>query len=364
MLRLKRLDGLRGVLAIYVMLGHASPFAAVPPLLAAPFRHGEAAVDLFFALSGLVIINSLEHFNYRFWPFIRARARRLLPVYFAVLALATILLCLGSPLTAMPWIAHRQAALQIWAMTPPHNLLAHIAAHVFLAQGIIPQGILPYVWVSLLGPAWSLSTEFQFYLLIALVLGRLPAAHRLQVSALGLLALAVIYHLAAPHFPPYWQFSRAFLPDAAEYFALGLASAVWLRGGGSLLLIFCIIAASALGLDTTAPTKALIPLGWALALLIQRHPSFPLLGSLLDSRAATYLGAISYPLYLLNEPIQRGLALLIAPLAAGDQTRFTLLWLPLAVTMPILAAALLHHVLEKPAMHWRRGAPDKATAAP
>jgi peptidoglycan/LPS O-acetylase OafA/YrhL len=37
--------------------GHALPFTALPGWVMAPFSHGEAAVELFFALSGLVIVN-------------------------------------------------------------------------------------------------------------------------------------------------------------------------------------------------------------------------------------------------------------------------------------------------------------------
>jgi peptidoglycan/LPS O-acetylase OafA/YrhL len=47
MKRLTRLDGLRGVLAVYVMIGHAMPFVLLPGWAKAPFSHGEAAVDLF-----------------------------------------------------------------------------------------------------------------------------------------------------------------------------------------------------------------------------------------------------------------------------------------------------------------------------
>ena len=92
-------------------------------------------------------------------------------------------------------------------------------------------------------------------------------------------------------------------------------------------------------------------------------PRLPLLPKLLDSRVAQYLGAISYPLYLLNEPVQRGLALLIGPLSGGDAALFTFIWLPLAVIMPVLAAILLHHAVEVPCMpardltlaeRWRR----------
>lgn len=359
MKRLSRLDGLRGVLAVYVMLGHAMPFTALPHWLAAPFSHGEAAVDVFFALSGLVIVNSLEHFDCRFWPFMQARARRLLPVYFAVLAVALLLYAWKLP--SMPWLG--TAATQIQPVALPRPLFWHLATHLTLTQGLLPAGILPYAFVTLLGPAWSLSTEWQFYVLIALVLPLLPG-RRLEVFALLLLAFGIAYHLLAPHLPPFWQFSRAFLPDAAAFFALGLASNIWFRGGGFFLLLLCLAATAALGLISDAPGKALIPFGWALALLVQRHESLAVLGPLLDSGAAQYFGAISYPLYLLNEPVQRACVLLVAPWAAGNAARFTAVWLPAAIIATVGAAALLHHGLEIPAMRKARVAPGPAFGSP
>ncbi len=184
------MDGLRGVLAVYVLLGHAMPFTDVPGWMAAPFRHGEAAVDLFFALSGLVMVNSLERFGARFWPFMAARARRLLPVYFVVLALSVALLAMGNPLPAMPWVG--VAARNIMEPVLPPDFAWHLAAHVLLLQGVIPQGVLPYAYVTLLGPAWSLSTEWQFYVVMGLI-----SPKRLGGFALGMLALGALYHLAA-----------------------------------------------------------------------------------------------------------------------------------------------------------------------
>jgi len=317
------MDGLRGILAVYVMLGHALPFTALPGWLDSPFSHGEAAVDLFFALSGLVIINSLERFGYAFRPFIAARARRLLPVYFVVLAAATLLLLAGPP--ALPWVG--ADAWHIMEPGPPPHLFWHLAAHVFLVQGLIPQGALPYAYVTLLGPAWSLSTEWQFYVLIGLV-----APRRLGRFALCLLAVGVVYHLL--HLPPWWQFSRAFLPDAAPFFALGLASAVALRGGGWMTFVVCLITACALN----GAEKALVPLAWGLAMLAQKARW----GTVLEHPAVQYLGAISYPLYLVNEPVQRGLAMLIH----GDAVTFTMLWLPLSVVVSLAAAAALHEGME------------------
>jgi len=332
MQRLARMDGLRGLLSVYVMLGHVLPFTVVPAWLASPFHHGEAAVDLFFALSGLVIVNSLERFGGAFWPFLRARARRLLPVYFIVLASSVLLLLADDPLREMPWVG--AAGWAFWSPGLPAGFTWHLAAHVLLVQGIIPQAWLPYAYVTLLEPAWSLSTEWQFYVLIGLV-----APRRLGQFALALLVVGAAYHLFWP--AGWWQFSRAFLPDAAAFFALGLASAVVLRGSSAWVFWVCLLGACGIGL-AQGLDKALVPLAWGLAMLAQRHNW----GAVLEHKFVLYLGAISYPLYLVNEPVSRALALFVAPWACGNGLFFTLLWLPLAMAGALAMAAALHHLIE------------------
>ena len=44
MKRLECLDGLRGVLALYVLLTHMAPFGALPAWIVWPLSHGEAGV--------------------------------------------------------------------------------------------------------------------------------------------------------------------------------------------------------------------------------------------------------------------------------------------------------------------------------
>ncbi len=328
--RLKRLDGIRGLLAVYVMLGHALPLTTAPAAIQSLFRHGEAGVDLFFALSGLVIAFSLQRFGGNFRPFIAARARRLLPVYLCALAASIAICCLGDPLRGLPWAGIQ--ARDIMPAALPTPLWPHILAHIILLHGVIPQSILPYAYVTLLGPAWSLSTEWQFYIVIGLAAPRDPGRFALIFLAIG----------AAWHLLPYsGEFSRAFLPDAAPYFALGLASAAWLRGARKTPL-FCLIGACAIGL-LDSPGKAVPPLIWAAIMLAQAKPW----GAVLEHRGLQYLGAISYPLYLVNEPVQRGLALLLEPPAHGDAALFSALWLPASVGFSVLAAVLLHHGVER-----------------
>ncbi len=61
MKRLDSLDGVRGLLAVYVLLSHMAPFAVLPGWMQDTISHGGAAVDVFFVLSGLVITQSLLH---------------------------------------------------------------------------------------------------------------------------------------------------------------------------------------------------------------------------------------------------------------------------------------------------------------
>ncbi len=333
MQRLTRMDGLRGLLAIYVMLGHALPLTDVPPWVTAMFGHGEAAVDLFFALSGLVVINGVQRCKGKFWLFMEARARRLLPVYFLVLAAAVALLMLGDPLAALPWVG--APARDIFSPGLPPEVGWHVAAHVLLVHGLIPRGVLPYAWVSLLGPAWSLSAEWQFYVLLGLL-----APKRLAFLAYGLLAAGVFYQFAP--LPAAWQFSRAFLPSAAPWFALGLASHIWLRGGGWGVFGVCLAGACALE-STQSLGRTLIPLLWGVALMANSARW----GAVLETPVARYLGAISYPLYLVNVPCAAALALLIGPMAEGNAARFTLVWLPCTLALSVAAAAALHHLVAR-----------------
>src|ERR1700743_2544476 len=102
--RLECIDGLPGVLALYVLLSHMVPFAVVPHRLAVAMSHGGAGVDVFFMLSGLVIVRSLEGFDYRAHPFLIARAARIFPVFLVVFALAIPVQPLDPGFAAMPWI--------------------------------------------------------------------------------------------------------------------------------------------------------------------------------------------------------------------------------------------------------------------
>ena len=226
MRRMVCLDGLRGVLACYVMLSHTLPFAPLPAWLLWLFQHGGAGVDVFFILSGLVIVQSLASFS--------------------LSAAAVPDRAGGADLSGVPGgvrlrrggaaAGHRVRAYgvdrtrtarraTIWSGGWPNDWGMFIATHLTMTHGLFPDGVLPDVWVGFLGAAWSLSTEWQFYLL-ALLIGARLGLRPLAWLFLALAAASIAWQAVAPE--P-WQFSRAFLPNKAQYFALGIASAIMVR---------------------------------------------------------------------------------------------------------------------------------------
>ncbi len=354
MKRLECFDGLRGVLAVYVMIGHMAPFAILPDWLQLGVSHGGAAVDVFFILSGLVISQSLDRTAGKAWPFLLARAVRIFPVFLPVFAFAVLVQQASCGFDRMPWIGPDNAARTICVMAWPHAWPAEIAAHLTMTHGLFPNAILPDVWVSFLGSAWSLSTEWQFYLLALLVWrsGNGPLSNLLLALAAAGLAWSA---LAAEH----WQFSRAFLPNKAHFFALGVASAGIVRGDQNRLALYALTLAACLIVCAGADSfgKLLPPLLWTLCLAAQIRPrtaGLRLLHAALSSRTARWFGAISFCVYLVNEPIHKLLAAGLSRLAGGNALAFSVLWLPAAAALPVIAALLLHEHIEKPAMRWGR----------
>jgi peptidoglycan/LPS O-acetylase OafA/YrhL len=394
--RLKCLDGLRGVLAVYVMLGHMAPFAVLPARLASALSHGGAAVDVFFILSGLAIVRSLESVGYRARPFLAARVARIFPVYLAMFALAVAVQPLPAGFGRMPWIEAGSPAFSIWSQGWPSAWLPELAAHLTMTHGLIPDGVLPDAWVSFLGAAWSLSTEWQFYVL-ALLLGR-----RAWWVLLGIAMAGAIWAAATPEG---WHFSRAFLGNKAGYFVLGMVSAglvarpedvdggpapamtlnlyqptqrlirplashrharhegghdgerwcsIGHRFGRPIFWRYVATSAfvMALGWWQGGPGKILPPLVWAVCLAAEAWPW--LLSSALRSRPAQWLGGLSYSLYLANEPVQKLLGIALGYCAAGDGRWFTALWVPGALGLPLLVAMALRRWIEVPALAWAR----------
>ncbi len=342
------------------LVSHMAAFTVLPAWIIAPFAHGGAAVDLFFVLSGMVILRSLKSFGYDRGRFLLARAARIMPAFLVVFAVAVAVQPLPTALPWMPWVAPDDPGRAVWSTGWPARWAAEIGAHVTMTHGLLPDGALPGVWISFLGAAWSLSTEAQFYVLVALLAPALRTRRELRGVSRLFLAMAMAALAWRWAAPDSWQFSRAFLPNKAQYFALGVASADWVgdtrpRAGARFALVLCAtlaLCAAQGGLD-----KMGAPLVWTACLIAQRGRdagpgSWGLgwLAAMLRTPPLLRLGAMSYCIYLVNEPVQKLLSLAFALTAGGNGVLFTALWVPGAVLLPLALAKLLHARVEQPAL--------------
>ena len=95
------------------------------------------------------------------------------------------------------------------------------------------------------------------------------------------------------------------LPNKAQFFALGIASAGLARGDTVRRYAFVLLATLAVCAVEGRADKLLPPLAWTLCLAAQLRPDVALLRPLarvLRSRPLLWLGALSYCIYLANEP--------------------------------------------------------------
>jgi peptidoglycan/LPS O-acetylase OafA/YrhL len=281
---------------------------------------GFIGVDVFFAISGFLIISHVVEEQRRtgrialarFWA---RRARRLLPASLLVLAVTAV-----GTVGLLPRAQWLQAFREIMASTLYVQNWALAADSVdYLAAENLPSPVQHF---------WSLSTEEQFYLVIpllmaaaAVVRGRRAMLVALAVVAGASLAWSVHLTATAPG-PAYfvtptraWEFAAggllAFAPPAAGLLRLR-AAAAW---AGWLA-----IAAGALLYSSATPFPgytAALPVLATLAIIWAAGPALPWAPDrLLANPASTFLGDISYSIYLWHWPV-----LVLAGTALG--TRFT-----------------------------------------
>jgi peptidoglycan/LPS O-acetylase OafA/YrhL len=161
------LDGLRAVSILAVVWHHTGAAAIANPL----GQQGKYGVTLFFVISGYLIatliLRAKEAGNFRLGRFWGRRMLRIFPVYFAVLALYTLL----------TWVLERHTPYgeEFFATLP--------AFATFTANWVLPIENVRVIFYF----AWSLAAEEQFYLVWPFLALWLPGMRPALVAVLVLL---------------------------------------------------------------------------------------------------------------------------------------------------------------------------------
>jgi peptidoglycan/LPS O-acetylase OafA/YrhL len=356
------LDGLRALLSWWVVICHTLQQAGyLESNLGRGLRilvHGDYAVDVFIILSGFVIHKLWHDAREPYRIFIARRFLRLWPA-FAVCLLGSLavrpcvaaIIChapLGEPVTAAEHLARLQ---QNWQNEQGH-FAAHLLAHLPMLHGAIPETLLPGSSIAFLGPAWSISLEWQFYLIAPLLFVLLQRGR-----GIAWLIFAVLAGLGwmLRYTPPMnaWFPMEAFLPQKLLLFGVGIiCHEVWraVHDDGHF------IAPALLGLAGLVLFFTLsIPLAlWLLALAAVYAPR-NWFKSLLDSRAFQFLGRVSYSTYLGHMLVLWALQPLIfriLPVVTAPQMLAFLI--VLGAPLILVLSLALHRWVEAPAIRFGR----------
>jgi peptidoglycan/LPS O-acetylase OafA/YrhL len=298
--RIRALDGLRA-LAIIMVIGYHIDKSVVPA--------GYWGVPVFLVLSGYLITRLLSDEIDRegrvdLRRFYAKRAARLLP---ALLVICLVLVAAGTA----------------WSMVAP--TLGYYANYARIAGADL----------GLLTHTWFLAVVAHFYILWPLVIGGMPARHRLRI--VGLLALAAVAWrvIAIGVMSPGWVYNATDTNAAAILVGcyLGVARPKpWRKAGWSIPLLLTLILLPVFGEEG----QGFLWGGFiALALgvmAVQYAVSRP---RWLETPAVVWLGTVSYGLYLWHYVFLR----IDLPLG-------------IALSLSLAVTAASWYLIEKPVMRW------------
>lgn len=292
--RYEVLDSLRGICACMVVLYHFSFLLAGTMTSSDLVHHSFLFVDFFFVLSGFVIACSYRPKLAGGFPlrhFMGLRLGRIYPLHLAVLGL--LLLTQLALLLTPGGAAHAFTG----NFTLDKLAASIVLVHVFLAPA--------KVWWN--GPSWSISAEIWTYLLFALLFIRLRPARLGWVCVVAVLACAATIGLTQPRYMDAERIG-AFL-RCVEGFAIGVLLVIAVcpvvrmpahRGlatvleAAVVLLVLAFVARAGAG-----PLSLLAPLVFAAAVLVFSFEAGAL-SALLRTRVATFVGALSYSIYMMH----------------------------------------------------------------
>jgi peptidoglycan/LPS O-acetylase OafA/YrhL len=337
--RLAGLDVLRGIAAGAVMIHHHGQYYDVlyPGRASLPvdFFAGHFGVELFFIISGFVILMTIERKG-TVRAFAFARVVRLMPCFLVALVLATVILAVAP----MPPLD-----------TPtPRRFLANLTmAPLLLDERVVD---LPY---------WTLTYELVFYAGMALVLafGRVRS---IEWFALVWMAIGMAYPLLVDP-GPHRRVTILLMAYHSNFFVIGLCLYIIRAGRARWVTAVTLAAAIAMsargggeqafhasGALYLALTVAFTLAVWLATTAFGRRMALPPLG---------FLGRISYPLYLVH--VVLGFQVIRLGVDWGWSTAGGV---AAGMALSLGVATLLHYAIEVPVERWSRLTLKRAAACP
>lgn len=351
MKRIAEFEALRGMLALWVVVGHVFRHSGYEPedlghfgLFASP----GLPVDVFIILSGFVIFNLLDHKDEGYFAFIIRRFFRLFPLFVAVLVVSALFAGLHkSWVDNFPWKTAYFVGISGIADASVTHLASQFAVHLTMLHGLVPDSILPFSEYGLVGQAWSISVEWQFYLvapILFLLCRRAPAI-------LSVLVMAVVLLHSR-----YWL-GEGFAINQAAYFAVGILcyfvfkgrrvyqetpGVVWLVGTTSVLVVAYLM---------IRPVSLALWIGIFALVVTAGDFGRNAISAFCRLRPIQFLGKTSYSIYLCHALVLDVVSLtILSSFPHITQPMHFVLAMLLTLPLTVALSALTYFLIEKPGM--------------
>ncbi len=319
-MRIRILDPLRGLAALSVVLFHFSGYllpSILPNALSVPFGFGKFGVQVFFVISGFVIPYSMDRGGYtlRSFPvFMTKRVIRICPPAYIASALMIgfhfFQRWMGGPQVDIPWDGFG---------------LRSIVGNLTFTAGHLHTFYYDFVH-------WTLAIEFQFYVIIGLLLPLLLDRVKWIRTALILVAISAMGFVGA----------GSFFENGGS-FVFGLAVFLFRRGS---LPLKPFVAVLLLTCAMMAMQRDLVWLAFSLTTTL-----IILSGFEFDHAATNWLGKVSYSLYIVHPPAGLFAECIMKNFThIHDTPAGKLLLLFFYIAIALAAAGIFHHWVERPCM--------------
>lgn len=334
--RMPLVDALKAIACLLIVAHHLSiygpmsdlAYPLIPGLLDWLREYGRMAVQVFFVVAGFLLAGKLAPLGVPLAtnpiPAIKRRYVRLVIPYLAALTLA-----IGCAALARYWMTHDSI--------PAAPNLFQLLAHVFLLQDLLDQEALS-------AGVWYVAIDFQLFTLAAFLFwlsGKIEHRHpHLKSTALVLIAGLTTVSLFAFNRNDFWD-------ETALYFfgsyGLGIL-AYWASGSQHPVLWLALLGALAIA-ALLVDFRDRIAVATVVMLLLGFARQYGILGSGSVPNFLTYLGRISYSIFLVHFP----LCLVVNATFfrfLPHQAVTSLFGLVLALGISILGGALFHKWIE------------------
>jgi exopolysaccharide production protein ExoZ len=320
------IQALRAAAALMVVIHHSTRVAVdrvahVPPGIV--WRTGEAGVDLFFVISGLVMGIAYYRGRSLDWKdFLRRRVTRIVPMYWIATTLKLLVL-LVVPVAAV------HSRVSVWNA---------VASYLFIPSRD-PEGVI----LPLVGQGWTLNFEMLFYLLFTAALAFRAKVLPFLAATIGALALAGVWR--SGHWPAALRIADPILLE----FLMGLWLASRIAKGLVLSTLSCsILVCVGAGCILAAPRDT------ADSVLRVVFWGIPALAIVAGVAGATWrprpwqtqLGDASYAIYLFHGFLMAAMGMLFARI--GFSYLALIVWSSCGTLLCALLGLAIYRFVEKP----------------